>query len=135
MTSFVPNGNKHSNPFTGLPLALKQASRRLLLFLAFCLPGFNIQAQVSTLPIGGWRSYLSYHQVIDVAQSDHYVYLATPWALLVVDKSDGSQFKMDKINALSETGIQQVAYNREGKTLMVAYINNKIDLLQGPAKL
>ncbi len=128
MTAFIPSGRKQNTSRTTTHLLPSHSPLQLLLLTLCLLFSPSVQAQVSTLPIGGWRSHFSYHQVIDVAQSDYYVYLATPWALLVVDKSDGSKFKMDKINALSETGIQQVAYNREGKTLMIAYTNNKIDL-------
>ncbi len=120
MRAFIPISDEK-------PAAFAKLRPLLLAACLFFSPG--LRAQTSTLPIGGWRSHFSYHQAIDVAQSDNYVYLATPWALLVVDKSDGSKFKMDKINALSETGVKKVAYNREGKTLMVVYTNNKIDLL------
>ncbi len=97
-------------------------------FILLCLS--TLQAQTSKLPIGGWTNHFSYKQVKDLAQSDSYMYLATPLSILVVDKEDRSSFKLDEITALSETGIQRIAFNKESKTLLVAYTNNKIDLLK-----
>ncbi len=103
---------------------------RCYLLACFLLCSFSLWSQTSKLPIGGWTNHFPYNQIKDIAQSDTYLYLATPFSILVLDKEDGSTFKLDKINALSETGIQRIAFNKESGILLVVYTNNKIDLLK-----
>ncbi len=107
--------------------------RQILPALLLCFSSSFLPAQTSLLPIGGWKNHFSYRQVKDVTQSDTYIYLATSWAIWVINKEDGSSFKLDEINALTETGIQRIKYNRDGKTLLIVYDSNKIDLLQEEA--
>lgn len=93
---------------------------------AFSLP-INAQA---TLKIGQWRSYLPFNSGRMVVQSDNRVYYATEWALIYFDKDDRDFRRFTKVEGLSYTGIQTLAYNRESDILEIAYSNGVIDLFR-----
>jgi ligand-binding sensor domain-containing protein len=82
----------------------------------------------STLRIGQWRSYLPFNSGRMVVQSENRVYYATQWAIIYFDKDNRTFRRFTKVEGLSFTGIQAIAYNRERDILQVAYINGMIDL-------
>lgn len=82
------------------------------------------------LKIGQWRSYLPFSSGRMVVQSDNRVYYATEWALIYFDKEERYFRQFTKVEGLSFTGIQSLAYNRESDILQIAYSNGLIDLFR-----
>jgi hypothetical protein len=88
------------------------------------------QGTDADLRIGQWQSYQPFTAVVAVAQSVETVFYATPQAIIEVDKSDGSQSFVTRINGLSDINIEQIGYNIATKTLIIAYKNGNLDLVR-----
>lgn len=82
------------------------------------------------LAIGEWKSHLPYKYAISVTQSDEYLFYATPFSILRIDKEDGAQRRISKVEGLSQVNINRLAYNRASETLIVAYEDSTIDLVR-----
>jgi len=80
--------------------------------------------------IGEWRDHLPYRNVIGVTEGDGKIFAATPYSLFYYNLADNSLNRLTKVNGLSDVGISSIGYNRELKTLVVAYSNTNIDLIK-----
>lgn len=101
-----------------------------LLLILFCFPVLCLHAQ-SDIAIGEWISYLPYNLGAHLAQSDEKIYYGTPFSILTLDKEDGSVEFVSKVDGLSETGIQDLAYDPFNRQLIIAYDNSIIDIVSG----
>ena len=88
---------------------------------------FFAKAQLTT--IGSWRDHLPYHNAIFLAEMENKIYCVTESGLFYFDKSDNTINRMSKVSGLSDVEVAKVAYNPESKTLIIAYKNTNIDLL------
>lgn len=93
----------------------------------FALQALNAFAQ--EIPIGTWRSHLPFQSIISVVEVDNIIYGATREALLYFNKTDNSLNRLSKVEGLSDVGISRLAASEERKTLIVAYTNGNIDLI------
>lgn len=82
------------------------------------------------IAIGQWRDHMPFKKSISVAEAQNRIYCATPYSLFYFDKDDNSINRLSKINGLSDIGISKIRYNKTNKTLVVAYSNTNIDLIQ-----
>jgi len=98
----------------------------LVLFVLY----FTALAGQNALPIGQWRAHLPYRIGQSVTQSDTKVYYATPWSVVIVDKEDDAVDFLTSVQGLSNTGIDQIKYNRFADVLIVVYDNSVIDLVK-----
>ena len=98
-----------------------------LFFLCTILtsPGFS-----QTAGIGQWRDQLPYYYCNSVAEGGSRIYCATPYSLFFFEQEDNSVFRINKINGLSDIGINLIRYSSEYQTLLVAYTDANIDLLK-----
>ncbi|MBE0661166.1 MAG: T9SS type A sorting domain-containing protein [Bacteroidales bacterium] len=100
-----------------------------LLFISTML--FLTQAALSqSVGIGKWREHLPYHQVTHVAETGDLIYAATPYSIFSYDKEDASITRLNKINGLSDIGVSTIISNPSQSTLIIAYNNTNIDLIQ-----
>lgn len=99
----------------------------ILLTLLF-FSTINLYSQ--EIAIGEWRDHLPYSNCIAVAEAENLIYCATLYNLFYLDKSDNSVTRITKISGLSDIGIRTIDYNTATKTLIVAYTNTNIDLIQ-----
>jgi hypothetical protein len=104
---------------------IKKAAIFLSLIFFVFMPGFSQQ-----VPIGQWRDELPYNQGISVAEAGSRIYCATPYAIFYYDKSDNTVIRLTKINGLSDIGITTICYDKDVKTLIIAYSNANIDLIK-----
>lgn len=102
--------------------ALKAILSYLFLFIFF-----NLSAQ--QIPIGTWRTHLSYSDAREVAEAGQKIYCATGNGLFYTDKQDNSVGVLTRINGLSDVEISTIAYDPENEILVIAYANTNIDLL------
>ena len=86
---------------------------------------------IAQLAIGQWRDHLSYKKGISVTQSDIMVYCATESGLFQMEKYDNSIDRLSKITGLSDVGVNTIRYNTYNNTLVLAYSNANIDLVNG----
>lgn len=77
--------------------------------------------------LGEWKDYLSYSNAVKVDASDNKIYCSTEGGLFYFDTEDNS---LNKVNNLSDFGIQTIAYSSENNLLVVVYSNSNIDILK-----
>ena len=99
----------------------------LLACLFFPVP---IYCQTPQVPIGQWRDELPYNYSNSVAEAGNRIYASTPYSLFYFDKDDNSVSRITKIQGLSDIGISCISYNSQTKTLIIAYTDANIDLIQ-----
>ncbi len=83
------------------------------------------------IPIGMWRSHLSYQQVRHILLTPSRVYAAASQGLFYLDKADNSLNILSKNDGLSDAGIAALAYQPSADAVLVAYERGTIDLLAG----
>jgi len=77
-----------------------------------------------------WESHLPLQNGLQVTQSDDYVYYATQWSIVRVDKEDQNGTFFSKVDGLTDTGISTIAYDDVQEQLIIAYTNGSIDFLK-----
>jgi len=82
------------------------------------------------VPVGQWRDELPYTLCNSVTEASDRIYCSTPYAVFYVNKEDLSVVRITKITGLSDIGISCINYNKEYKTLVIAYTNANIDLIK-----
>ncbi len=96
----------------------------VLLLSSITIKGF---AQIE---VGTWREHFSYRKAISIADAGDKVYVASELGVFIYDKEEGSFETLSKLNGLSDTEIQTIAYNKEKAVLIIAYKNSNIDIVK-----
>lgn len=104
-------------------MVLRISGFALLFFSCF----FQLVAQ--DIAIGQWRDHLAYNKGTSVAIAGDKIYCAADGNLFLFNKKDETTQRQTKIEGLSDVGAVKVAYNKNQKTLVVAYSNTNIDLI------
>lgn len=101
------------------------------LLLSFLLTGLclTIAAQ-NALPIGEWRTLLSYRTGRSVTQSPDEIIYSTGSSVLLLDKKELSTRFLTRADGLSQTSIRMVRYHYASRTLIIVYENSVIDLFR-----
>lgn len=81
--------------------------------------------------IGEWRTHLSYHYPTRCEQAGNKLFIVANGGLYSYDKEDNSIETYSKLNLLSDSEIDYIAYNADYRTLIITYSNGNIDLLTG----
>ncbi len=95
-------------------------------FLFLFLKGLSAQEYLGT-----WTSHLPYNNSVSVAIAQNRVFCATKGGLFYYNKEDNSINKLSREDGLSDTEISTLAYNENTASLIIAYKNANIDILQG----
>jgi hypothetical protein len=98
----------------------------IVILLSF-LPHWLYSQEIA---IGQWRHHLPSRRVVSLAEKPGFVYAATPFGLLEYDKQYNSIKKYDKVNGLSDFGINVIRYSEEKKLLLMGYQNGTIDIMK-----
>lgn len=98
------------------------------ILFALLLFASKVTAQKDPVPIGQWRDHLNYQNTIQVVKGDK-IYTATEAAIFSIDK-DSEISRYNKINRLSDIGVQQIAWDELDQQLIVAYKNSNLDILK-----
>lgn len=93
----------------------------LLLYVCFA------SAQVE---IGGWVDHLGFNSCVSMAKVGNDFYTSNYSSVLKVDGSDFSTERINKINKLSDVGINLLRGNDADNTLIICYENGNIDVLR-----
>ena len=78
-----------------------------------------------------WHSYLSYYQIIALAQSDQKIYAANENGLFSYQLSGKSFTTVSKVEGLSDSGISAIGWSASKDGLLIGYSNGNLDLLTG----
>jgi hypothetical protein len=100
---------------------------RILLVLLLLLLILNLNGQT---PVGSWSDHLTYNTARNIAVGSEQVYASTGSSIIVYNKSLSELKKISRINGLTETGINNIAWSEENKTLIIAYTSTNIDLVK-----
>ncbi|MBC5774198.1 T9SS type A sorting domain-containing protein [Pontibacter sp. KCTC 32443] len=100
---------------------------RVLVLLFGLLQTYASMAQV---PIGAWQLHVPYRQGKAVTVADGKVYAVVEQGLFYYDKEFNSTKAITKSDGLREQEISAIAYDIPSQTLILAYGNTYIDLLQ-----
>ncbi len=106
---------------------MKLLFRIALISLAFITHSKQSLAQIA---IGSWRDHLSYNKATNVTEAENRIYCVADGNLFYYDKSDGTSNRVSKVNGLSDVRINRINYDNKTKTLIIAYSNANIDLIQ-----
>jgi len=96
-----------------------------LLFLVFLNIPLNAQ-----IAVGQWRDHLPYQNGLMVADAGELVYYAGEDGLISYAKSSGDVTRLSKVSGMSDEGYAAIAFSKSNNTLVVAYKNTNIDLIQ-----
>lgn len=76
-----------------------------------------------------WKVYASYHNASKAVKTDSRIFVLANGALFSYDTEDNLVATYDKVNALSDCGIKDIAYCSKTRQLVVLYSNGNIDLM------
>ena len=122
-----------NNPFT-CPLFIQLKSlldydtmKKVLILLFIHCFTFHLIAQ--DIPVGSWRTHLTYHTATQVAIAQDKIYCASESGLFYYNTSDNSIQTITKIDGLSDNIISDLAYAPTQNYLVIAYTSGNIDIL------
>jgi hypothetical protein len=95
------------------------------LFLAFSVVPLTGQ---SNLPIGKWKSHLSYKEGRRVTQSDKNIIYASEKGIFTISKDDISVNFLAKEDGFTNVDVSQLYYDKVNKQLVIIYYDNTIDI-------
>lgn len=99
--------------------------RKIILLLAILTTTATSTAQ----EIGEWKVYPSYMIATQNVTAGSYVFGLMNGNLLRYDTDDQTVETYNRLEHLSDMGISRIAYCEEAKTLVIAYSNGNIDLM------
>lgn len=102
-------------------------SRSGFLFLLVAFTNFPLFAQIA---VGQWRDHLPYNGGVQVADAGDWVYSASESGLFKFHKQDGDIVRFTKINGLSDIGYSSIAWSNDNNSLVIAYNNTNLDIIQ-----
>jgi hypothetical protein len=80
-------------------------------------------------PVGSWRTHFSYYQINSIAEAGDYIYAAAENGLFRISKTNLKTVKISRLQGLSDIRISRLAYHEALQTLIIAYENGNIDLI------
>ncbi|HEX7016688.1 MAG TPA: two-component regulator propeller domain-containing protein [Cyclobacteriaceae bacterium] len=99
----------------------------LLSVLEFCVAPCALSQPA--VPIGQWRTHVSYNSVTGIAVSDQKVYAACGTGMMVLDLSDRSLSVVTALNGLSGDVISTLAFDRASGELFIGYASGALDVI------
>lgn len=81
------------------------------------------------IPVGSWRTHLTYHTAQQVVLATDKVYCSSENGLFFLNIADNSLQTITKIDGLSDNGISDLAYSSIHDYVIIAYTNGNIDLI------
>ncbi len=103
--------------------------QKLLVVIVLLGSIFSLDAQYNK-PLYSWESMLPQQIVKEITQSDDYIYYATSWSVVRLDKETYNPRFYSKVEGLSSTGISEVVYDNTNNQLVIVYTSGMIDFLQ-----
>jgi len=99
----------------------------LILTFQFCFPIFSY-AQTE-IPIGTFRTHLSFNSASHVAVGKSKAYCTTLSGIFTYDLEDNSLEKITTLDGLTDTNIKSLGYSSEKRILLIGYSSGNIDLI------
>ncbi|MEZ4910624.1 MAG: hypothetical protein R2774_07150 [Saprospiraceae bacterium] len=98
-----------------------------MIYLLALLICYNGEGQ-SDLPIGEWKSFLSYKEGLWVTQSNSKIYYASSVGMFTISKQNIEDVTFySRENGLSEVSINTLYYDKFNDQVLIAYNNSNVD--------
>lgn len=107
--------------------ATRYVSRCISLLSLVVLINLPLFAQIA---VGQWRDHLPYNQGVKLADAGDWIFAASQTGLFQYHKADGDIVRLSKVSGLSDIGYSSIAWSDDNATLIIAYTNTNIDLIQ-----
>ncbi len=107
---------------------ISRNNRALLLAAALLFHSGNMRSQ--EIPIGTWRTHISFQAVYDVAGSPTTIAAASLNGVLLYDLVLGGLTSLTKLNGLSGITITSLAFNQALNQLLIGYSDGSLDILR-----
>ncbi len=106
---------------------------RLVIFW-FCLTtifstGLSPIDATANIPVGHWRHHTPGNNLIRLAESPSHIIGATPYALILYDRTENSIERINKVQGLTDFDITTIAYSESSNAIIAAYENGNIDII------
>ena len=99
----------------------------LLCLLFHLLLSFSLMSQI---PVGKWRTHLSYDSIQDVTGSENKIFAASQSGILIYNKRYNSTETIDKVKGLTEAAISSIEYSENRQALLIGYHSGNLDVLK-----
>jgi hypothetical protein len=103
--------------------------KRFLLLLLIASSAISSFAQ--NIATGSWRIHLPYNDVISLAETPVYLYVASEIGLYSFHKKSGEVQLFSKLDGFSDVEPVLLRYQSSGDALIVVYKNTNIDVIKG----
>lgn len=84
-----------------------------------------------SVPIGHWRTHVSYNSVTSITVGNQKVYAACNTGIMALDLSDRSLSVLTGLNGLTGDIISTIAYDPTSGELFIGYANGTLDVVSG----
>lgn len=109
------------------PSSTRQMSRSFFLLVITVVVNLPLFAQVA---VGQWRDHLPYSDGVQVADAGDWIFAASSYGLFQYHKQSQDVIRLSKVSGLSDIGYSAIAWSEENNTLVIAYNNTNLDLIQ-----
>jgi ligand-binding sensor domain-containing protein len=103
---------------------------QLTLFFVLFLSVNSLFSNNTPVPLGSWRIHLPYKNVNAIQETPDKIYCAGAYGMFSYDKTDGSTERLSPINGFGGYDVQTLAYDPLSNTLIIAYLDGKIEMVQ-----
>ncbi len=101
---------------------------KLVLLMVSCQLFFDNYAQ--EIPLGTWRSHISFNAIHTVSVGSDKVYAASANGIIVFDRADNTVSTISKLDGLSSTNITQIALDQSREQVLIAYCDGDLDIFR-----
>lgn len=101
--------------------------KTVILAVLMCV--YTLSCNSQKMPMGGWRTHMSYSDISKIVETKSKVFGISSGALFSVYKDDYTTETYSKLFGLSDNGIHTIEYSKENELLVIVYDNSNIDLL------
>lgn len=95
----------------------------LLLFL-------NLYVFAQQIPVGAWRTHLSYRFAHALAVTPEKIYVGTDHGVFYFDKQSGEVITLSKIDGLSAIQVADIIYSDTYNMLLIVYMDGQLDVVK-----
>lgn len=87
-------------------------------------------AAVAQIAVGQWRAHFNYQEIFGVQTSGRYVFAAADKGMLRYDRGSETMTQLNKTTGLTDADVATFAFDSVSSTLVIAYTNSNVDLVQ-----
>ncbi len=98
-------------------------------FILTILLTINTLYCLSQSAIGEWSTHTPGRRVISVDIMNEKIFAATPYDVFYYNKFDDRIKSINKVNGLSDFGVNMIKYNESENVMMIGYSNANIDII------